>query len=147
MKFWRSGEAREAGKNKNRRVFPAWLIAAAAMIALAVGFCFSRMLGPEPTHIRYTDLVALAEPGRAADVQIDGERFVVRCSDGQLVAGIAGDPEARRDLIRKFAAAGVPLEFHARDDTPPTRALNAVAPIALLVFVGAGALLFTRKNR
>jgi cell division protease FtsH len=124
-----------------------WLIAAAAAICLAFGLFFSRMLGPDPIPIRYTDLVALAEPGQAVDVQIDGERFVVRCSDGKVVAGIAGDSEARRDLIRKFAAAGAALEFHPREDSPHTRSISAAAPIALLVCAGIGAFLYTRKSR
>src|SRR5262245_8184135 len=84
MKFWRLREAGRSGKNKNRRLTPSWLIAAATTIALALGFFFSRMLGPDPSPIRYTDLVALAEPGQAAEVEIDGERFVVRCSDGKV---------------------------------------------------------------
>jgi cell division protease FtsH len=96
--------------------------------------------------IAYTEVVALAREGRARAVHVDGERFILVGPSGEALAAVVDDHDARHALIEHFAAAGVPVDFEAREPGAAARALGAVAPVLALTIIGAAYLGIRRRK-
>ncbi|MCC6554809.1 MAG: ATP-dependent zinc metalloprotease FtsH [Polyangiaceae bacterium] len=79
-------------------------------------------------------------------VEVQGDRIVVRPVQGEAVAGIVADETLRRELVQRFAAAGVPVEFDA-EGPGGGRAIAAAAPLALLGAAGLAAVTLERRRR
>jgi cell division protease FtsH len=112
----------------------------AVILALVVGL--SR--APSERAIGYTELLGLAERGESSSVHVEGERFVITRPSGERLAAVVDDPGARHALIDRFAAAGVPLAFDARE---PGLAARIAASLAVLGAVGAAVVLQRRRGQ
>jgi cell division protease FtsH len=115
----------------------------AALVAIGLS-----VRGGREGSLSYTELTRLPATGTVQDVRVEGERFVVKTVDGTTTVGIVGDSEARRALADRFAEAGVPIVYGAREDSGATRAIAAGAPILAMLMLGSmGVWMYRRKNR
>src|SRR5271163_522585 len=117
---------------KYRRVLAALFLVVAAFAGL--GFAWTR--APREHRIGYTELAALAVAGGARAVHVDGDRFAVEGASGEALEAVVDDRDARHALVERFAAAGVPLDFEAREPGTAARALGALARVAAIAAVG-----------
>jgi cell division protease FtsH len=121
---------------------------AALLVVLAtlggLGLSFGR--APREQSIGYTELVALAEHGGARAVHVDGDRFVIESTSGATLATVVDDKDARHAIVDKFAAAGIPLDFEAKEPSQATRVLGTLAPLLAIALVGAGYLTLARRK-
>jgi cell division protease FtsH len=128
---------------QHRRLLLALFIALAAALA-GLGFLVTR--APRDKTIGYTEVVALAHQGGARSVHVDGERFTIVGASGDVLTAVVDDHDARHALVDRFVAAGVPLEFEAREPGAATRALGALGPVLVLAVVGAAYVTVRRKK-
>jgi cell division protease FtsH len=113
----------------------------------AIGVLVGRAWVPEPM-LSYSELVHLPEAKSARHVLVEGERFAITFADGQKRLGIVGDPDARRAIVDKFVDNGATVEYGALEEAPGSRAVAAIAPLAVLVVLGAiGLVMHRRKAR
>jgi len=121
---------------------------AATIVVLAVVALVLSLRGGREGTISYTELTELPGSTSIAEVRVEGERFSIRDADGSLRVGIVGDEGARHALVDRFAAAGVNVEYGAQGDRAGTRAVTTLAPIAVMLALGAaGIALHRRKSR
>jgi cell division protease FtsH len=122
-------------------------LAAVILFIVAVGgLVFGIRRGPQERAIGYTALQALAAAGGARSVHVEGDRFVVESPSGEVLAAVVDDRDARHALVDRFVAAGVPLDFEAREPSTAARALFTGAPILALAAAGAAAVVMSRKK-
>jgi cell division protease FtsH len=129
---------------KYRRALVALFLVVAAFAGLGVAWAKA----PREHRIGYTELAALAAAGGARAVHVDGDRFVVEGASGEALEAVVDDHDARHALVERFVAAGVPLDFEAREPGAAARSLGALAPVAAIAAVGLAYLAISRrKNR
>ncbi|TKD06295.1 ATP-dependent zinc metalloprotease FtsH [Polyangium fumosum] len=118
------------------------------IIAVTIGALVYSLRGPREGTISYTELTQITGSQAITEVQVEGERFSIRGADGSLRVGIVGDEEARHALVDKFAAAGITVEYGSREGSTGARAATALAPIAVMLALGAVGLgMHRRKSR
>jgi cell division protease FtsH len=118
------------------------------IVVAAVGAFAFLLRTPREGTISYTELMRLPGSEVVSDVRVDGERFLVTQADGEMRVGIVGDADARHALVDRFANAGVPVEFGAREDSSGARAATAIAPIMVMIALGfAGITIQRRRSR
>ena len=141
MEFRRSDEAWRARAWR-------WLVGAAIFVVGLGGLGLGLARGKRDRSIGYTELAQLAAGGsvQVRAVHVEGERFVVERPSGERVSGVVDDPDARHALVERFATAGVPLDFDAREPGTGTRLATAVVPIVALAAIAA-AYLASRRRR
>ncbi|MDI3283960.1 ATP-dependent zinc metalloprotease FtsH [Polyangium sp. 15x6] len=118
------------------------------IIAVTIGALVYSLRGPREGTISYTELTQITGSQAITEVRVEGERFSIRGADGSLRVGIVGDEEARHALVDKFAAAGIAVEYGSREGSAGARAATALAPIAVMLALGAVGLgMHRRKSR
>ncbi len=116
------------------------------IIAVAIGALVYSLRGPREGTISYTELTQITGSPAIAEVRVEGERFSIRGADGSLRIGIVGDEKARHALVDKFAAAGIAVEYGSREGSAGARAATAIAPIAVMLALGAVGIGMHRKK-
>jgi cell division protease FtsH len=116
------------------------------VVVVLTGLCVAWARAPRERHIGYSDVAALAAAGGARAVHVDGDRFAVEGASGEALEAIVDDRDARHALIERFVAAGVPLDFEAREPGPLARTLGALAPVAALAGMALLYLAHQRKR-
>ncbi len=127
---------------KHRRILAAVFLFLVALGGLAVAL----LRAPREHRIGYTELVSLAATGGARAVHVDGDRFAVDTTSGEVLTAVVDDHDARHALVDRFAAAGVALDFETREPAAATRALGTVAPFLALAAVGAAYVVVSRRK-
>jgi cell division protease FtsH len=118
------------------------LMAIVAIIVLVV-----RSSTTEPM-LSYTELVHLPDAQTVRHLRVEGERFEVTFADGHKRSSIVGDEDARRALVDRFVAADSTVEYGALGEAPGSRAIAALAPLAVIALLGgAGIVMHRRKQR
>jgi cell division protease FtsH len=142
MKHLESRSGKRVGGSSRPRY---WAAAALFGLALLVSIGLALRKGTAvPREVGFTELVRIADAGGATQVRVEGERFVVSQAGGETIEAVVDDSGARHDLILRFATAGVPLDFNAREPGAGARALTALVP---LFVIGLFGLVFTIVQR
>ncbi len=143
MQWLRNFDKRSVGLS--RPLIVVLLIALAAIVVLIV-----RFWTPEPM-LSYTELVHLPDAKTVRHVRVEGERFEVTFGEGpsagQKRLTIVGDENARRALVDRFVAAGSMVEYGALGEAPGSRAIAALAPLAVIVLLGGVGLVMHRRKQ
>jgi cell division protease FtsH len=105
-------------------------------LLVAVGLAFRS--APAEATLGYTALVKLPGSGLVAAVNIEGDHFSIKNKDGTLASAVVGDAAARSELVKAFAAAGVPLEFEAQGAGTGTKLVTTALPIFAMLLIGVG---------
>jgi len=121
-----------------------WCVA--VIVVATIGALVFTLRGVHERTISYTELLKLPGTDAVADVRVEGERFLVTQEDGSIRAAIVGDADARHALVDRFAQAGVPVEFGSREESTGARAGAAVAPIAVMLVLGAAGIMIQRRK-
>ena len=118
------------------------------ILVVAIGAIVASVQRGSEGALSYTELTRLPGNEAVKEVRVDGERFVVTYAAGEERTAIVGDSDARHALVDRFATAGVPVEFGAREDSAFARGARTIAPILLMVALGAvGIGMHRRKSR
>jgi cell division protease FtsH len=131
---------------KSRRILVVAIMVLAVLLG-GLGFCLHR--APREQVIGYTELAALAAgEGAVRAVHVSGDRFFVERARGEAVSAVVDDRDARHALVDRFAAAGVPLDFEAREPDVGARLFTVLAPaLAIAVIAGVWGLTMRRKKQ
>lgn len=139
MQWLRNFDKRSVGLS--RPLIVVLLMALAAIVVLIV-----RFWTPEPM-LSYTELVHLPDAKTVRHLRVEGERFEVTFGDGQKRSSIVGDEDARRALVDKFVDSGATVEYGALGEAPGSRALAAIAPLAVIALLGGVGLVMHRRKQ
>jgi cell division protease FtsH len=145
MMNWLSG-LKERGNKDNRTRWGIALLVTVLLTALVFSIRAQPAAAAETT-ISYTKLLQLAEEGKASDVRVDGERFLVT-TDGILQVAVVDDADARHALVSKFASSNVPVSFDGREPSGVARVLSTAAPVLVMVVFGCVlATVYRKRNK
>ena len=122
------------------------LMIAGVLGSVLLAATFALRAAPEERAIGFTELSAIAQTGAAQRVHVDGDTFVVVAKGGNRLSAVVDDSDARHDLVKKFAMAGVALDFDSREPGAAARVLSALLPIAMIVGFAALVVTFQRKK-
>ncbi|MFO0619039.1 MAG: ATP-dependent zinc metalloprotease FtsH [Polyangiaceae bacterium] len=122
----------------------AWVALAACIGVVAAAVIVALARRSTPAEVGYTELVQIAESRPVAAVHVDRSRVELRLADGASVVGVVADELARHDLVGRFAAAKVPLDFEPGAEG--TSILESLAPV-LALGVLAGAFFVAHRKR
>jgi cell division protease FtsH len=118
------------------------LLVAISLVAVVVG----AKRAPSERTVGYTELARIAAEGKARGVVVEGDRFIVERAPQEFVSVVVDDTEARHETVRAFAKAGVPLEFRSREPSGFARSAATIAPVLIIVALGAVALTIQRRR-
>jgi len=135
-----------SSKRASGSAWPRYLVLALLSVFAVVALVVGLRRGPSERQVGFTEMMQVAQASGISGVQVDGERFIVTRSGGERLIGVVGDEGARHDLINRFVAAGVPLEFDAREQGPEAKILGALVPITAVLALGFGLVIVQRKK-
>ncbi len=84
-----------------------------------------------PREVGYTELTKLASAGTARRVHIERERVEVRTFEGEALVAIVADESARHDLVNRFVASDVPVDFDSSEPSGLASFAGAATPVVL----------------
>ncbi|HVY46759.1 MAG TPA: AAA family ATPase, partial [Minicystis sp.] len=142
MDSWLSKLKRCAVGPMRARAFGVILLVVAIAVALVSGL----RAVPSERVIGFTELSTMAAQGDAARVHVEGDKFVVVAKGGATLASVVDDADARHELVKKFAAAGVALDFDSREPSGASRAVGALAPLAAIALLGGVVVALQRRR-
>jgi len=121
-------------------------VALVLSLGLIIGAVALALRGGGERSVSYTELLRIAETAQASAVEVHAERFVVRQQDGSRTESIVADEKLRQELVTRFAAAGVPVEFSPQLSAGE-RALGALGPLAAIAILGLAFVGVQRKRQ